>query len=465
MRGASRRSASRTNPITASSTPTITGAQAFVARCRSVYQRTTGAVLAPMSAFLLLQGIETVALRVERHVENARKVAEFLRADPRVEWVNYAGFPDSPFYPLAQKYLGGRASVAVHLRNQGRHGRRQGVLRRAEARQAARQYRRRQVAVLPPGLDHPSADDRRTSSSSPAFAPRRSASASASSTSATSSRISTRRWRRRGGSPPRAGRGVSVMPVAIERLSPETVAQISAVRERRVRRGSLRDRGRRIEIALINNMPDAALLATERQFANLLDRRRRARRRAPAPVRVGRRAALARGARRAQADLSRRQRAWPPAHRCADRHRRRAANARPGAGALLGGARPNSSTGPTPTRSRPFCRAWRRMPACSTSIASRASRCRPNARACSPSRPPSRLRLAWGQGDAVRTPHSRRNGLSARRADPPGLSGAVVERRDRRRRLRQAAGQPVRCSCRAIRNTRTIRWPANIAAT
>jgi O-acetylhomoserine (thiol)-lyase len=86
------------------------GAQAFVARCRSVYQRTTGAVLAPMSAFLLLQGIETVALRVERHVENARKVAEFLRADRRVEWVNYAGFPDSPFYPLAQKYLGGRAS-------------------------------------------------------------------------------------------------------------------------------------------------------------------------------------------------------------------------------------------------------------------------------------------------------------------------------------------------------------------
>jgi len=86
------------------------GAQAFVARCRSVYQRTMGAVLAPMSAFLLLQGIETVALRVERHVENGRKVAEFLRADPRVDWVNYAGFADSPFYPLTQKYLAGRAS-------------------------------------------------------------------------------------------------------------------------------------------------------------------------------------------------------------------------------------------------------------------------------------------------------------------------------------------------------------------
>ena len=51
-----------------------------------------------MSAFLLLQGIETLALRIERHVENGRKVAEFLRADPRVAWVNYAGFPDSPYF-------------------------------------------------------------------------------------------------------------------------------------------------------------------------------------------------------------------------------------------------------------------------------------------------------------------------------------------------------------------------------
>jgi O-acetylhomoserine (thiol)-lyase len=85
------------------------GREAYIARCRSVYQRTTGAVLAPMSAFLLLQGIETVALRVERHVENGRKVAEFLRDDPRVEWVNYAGFADSPYHRLAQKYLAGRA--------------------------------------------------------------------------------------------------------------------------------------------------------------------------------------------------------------------------------------------------------------------------------------------------------------------------------------------------------------------
>jgi len=82
---------------------------AYIGRCRSVYQRTTGAVLSPLSAFLLLQGIETVALRIDRHVENGRRVADFLRADPRVEWVNYAGFADNTCYALAQKYLGGRA--------------------------------------------------------------------------------------------------------------------------------------------------------------------------------------------------------------------------------------------------------------------------------------------------------------------------------------------------------------------
>ncbi len=85
------------------------GNAAYIARCRSVYQRATGAVLAPLSAFLLLQGIETVALRVQRHVENARRVAEFLRRDSRVAWVNYAGFAESPYHALAQKYFGGLA--------------------------------------------------------------------------------------------------------------------------------------------------------------------------------------------------------------------------------------------------------------------------------------------------------------------------------------------------------------------
>jgi O-acetylhomoserine (thiol)-lyase len=82
------------------------GAAAYVARCRTVSQRNTGSTLSPFNGFLLLQGIETLALRVERHVENARRVAEFLRNHHRVEWVNYAGFADSPLYLLAEKYLG-----------------------------------------------------------------------------------------------------------------------------------------------------------------------------------------------------------------------------------------------------------------------------------------------------------------------------------------------------------------------
>jgi O-acetylhomoserine (thiol)-lyase len=84
------------------------GRAAYIARCRSVCQRTTGAILSPFNAFLLLQGVETVALRVERHVENAKKVATFLHQNPRVQWINYVGFADNPYNALAGKYLGGR---------------------------------------------------------------------------------------------------------------------------------------------------------------------------------------------------------------------------------------------------------------------------------------------------------------------------------------------------------------------
>lgn len=84
------------------------GPTAYIGRARSVFQRTMGSVLSPLNAFLLLQGIETVALRMERHVDNARRVAEFLRDDPRVASVSYAGFPESPYFPLVRKYLGGR---------------------------------------------------------------------------------------------------------------------------------------------------------------------------------------------------------------------------------------------------------------------------------------------------------------------------------------------------------------------
>jgi O-acetylhomoserine (thiol)-lyase len=95
------------------------GRTAFVERCRSFYQRVTGSVLSPFNAFLLLQGIETVALRVERHVANGALVAEFLRQHPKVKWVNYVGFEDSPYYERARKYLGGRACALITF---GVHG-------------------------------------------------------------------------------------------------------------------------------------------------------------------------------------------------------------------------------------------------------------------------------------------------------------------------------------------------------
>jgi O-acetylhomoserine (thiol)-lyase len=89
------------------------GNTCYIERCRSFYQRITGAVLSPFNAFLLLQGVETVALRVQRHVANARVVAEFLRTHPQVASVNYAGFEDSPYYALTQKYLGGDACALI----------------------------------------------------------------------------------------------------------------------------------------------------------------------------------------------------------------------------------------------------------------------------------------------------------------------------------------------------------------
>jgi O-acetylhomoserine (thiol)-lyase len=81
------------------------GDAAYAARLRSVYQRAMGAVLPALSAFLLLQGIETLPLRIERHVANGRAIATFLKRDSHVAWVSYAGFADSPYYSLAQKYF------------------------------------------------------------------------------------------------------------------------------------------------------------------------------------------------------------------------------------------------------------------------------------------------------------------------------------------------------------------------
>jgi O-acetylhomoserine (thiol)-lyase len=84
------------------------GPAAFIGRCRVVPLRNTGAALSPFNAFLILQGIETLALRMERHTENAQKVAEYLKQHSQVSWVQYAGLSDHPDHALAQKYMGGK---------------------------------------------------------------------------------------------------------------------------------------------------------------------------------------------------------------------------------------------------------------------------------------------------------------------------------------------------------------------
>src|ERR1700735_3780859 len=85
----------------------------FVVRARSIQLRNTGATLSPFNAFLLLQGLETMALRLERHESNARAVAAYLAADPRVEWVSFAGFPDNPYHQLVERYLHGRVPSII----------------------------------------------------------------------------------------------------------------------------------------------------------------------------------------------------------------------------------------------------------------------------------------------------------------------------------------------------------------
>ncbi|ABY97913.1 TPA: bifunctional O-acetylhomoserine aminocarboxypropyltransferase/cysteine synthase [Pseudomonas putida] len=84
------------------------GPAAFIGRCRVVPLRNTGAALSPFNAFLILQGLETLALRMERHTENALKVAQYLQAHEQVAWVKYAGLPDHPEHELARRYTGGK---------------------------------------------------------------------------------------------------------------------------------------------------------------------------------------------------------------------------------------------------------------------------------------------------------------------------------------------------------------------
>ncbi len=89
------------------------GAGAFIAKARVQLLRDFGPAISPFNAFLVIQGLETLSLRMERHVENAQRVAEWLEAHDQVERVNYAGLPSSPWYAAAQKYTQGRGAGSV----------------------------------------------------------------------------------------------------------------------------------------------------------------------------------------------------------------------------------------------------------------------------------------------------------------------------------------------------------------
>ncbi|HEX8986802.1 MAG TPA: bifunctional O-acetylhomoserine aminocarboxypropyltransferase/cysteine synthase [Rhodocyclaceae bacterium] len=86
------------------------GPAAFIGRARVVPLRNTGAAISPFNSFLILQGIETLAVRMDRICDNTQAVAEFLKGHAKVGWVRYAGLPEHPEHALARKYMGGRAS-------------------------------------------------------------------------------------------------------------------------------------------------------------------------------------------------------------------------------------------------------------------------------------------------------------------------------------------------------------------
>ncbi|MCC3857871.1 O-acetylhomoserine aminocarboxypropyltransferase/cysteine synthase family protein [Vibrio parahaemolyticus] len=89
------------------------GEAAFIGRARTVPLRNTGSALSPLNAFMLMQGLETLPLRMERHTENALKVAEFLEQHDKVSWVSYAGLPSSAHFNLAEKYMKGKPSAIL----------------------------------------------------------------------------------------------------------------------------------------------------------------------------------------------------------------------------------------------------------------------------------------------------------------------------------------------------------------
>ena len=165
------------------------GAAAFVTKIRAILLRDTGATLAPLHAFLFLQGLETLSLRVERHVENALKVVDFLSKHPKVESVNHPSLPDSPYHELYKKYFpnGGASIFTFNIKGGAKEA--QAFIDRLQNFLSARKRRRREVPGYPPGFHHALAAQRSRASQSRASSRTPFASPSAPSTSMTSSPI------------------------------------------------------------------------------------------------------------------------------------------------------------------------------------------------------------------------------------------------------------------------------------
>ena len=129
------------------------GPPAYVIKARVQLLRDLGSAVAPFNAFLIAQGLETLSLRIERHVQNAQAVAEWLEARDEVESVNYAGPAELAVVRARPEVRaqGRRRGAGVRARGRRRGG--QGVRRRARAAQPRRQHRRRALAGDPPGVD------------------------------------------------------------------------------------------------------------------------------------------------------------------------------------------------------------------------------------------------------------------------------------------------------------------------
>ena len=137
------------------------GEYAFCTKLRVEQLRDVGATLSPLNAFLLLQGLETLPLRMEAHLANAAAVARWLESHAQVGWVRYAGLESSSSYDAGPALPAQGARCGVRLRRQGRPGGRRPLHREPRDDQPPGQHRRRQDAGHPPRLDHPPAALRR----------------------------------------------------------------------------------------------------------------------------------------------------------------------------------------------------------------------------------------------------------------------------------------------------------------